>query len=686
MKFILQYILHSLTLLTGILVLSCTLTASDTTVTIVAPGIVHHAIFDPSGPFNINILEIDLSVSGNTITTALANDVLAEGFERTSAMSNRKSASGNIVIGAINGDFFGISDPANPYGFLGNSMITGGEYVFGRTHIRSSFGVVEEIKPALDVLNFSGAAVSASGQEKPLSGVNSQRTTDALILFNSFFGNSTRTNEYGTEVRLHPVSDLKVNQPVKFAVTEIVPNQGSMSISDGDYIISGHGASQLFLDQQIGTGDTVSIILGTSPDPGSLTALIGGVPRLVTNGTRPVSLIGVEGVNESFINTRHPRTAVGFNEDSTFVYFVTVDGRQPGLSEGMTLYELADLLISIGVYHGMNLDGGGSTTMVIHDQVVNSPSDPGGERSVANALFAVRKAEIDEPSIPIPLHPEEGALDQPDTILFRWSRSETAATYDIRISSDPMFEVLLVNTTILIDTTFMFTGMNGQQEYYWRVRSRNAAGESEFSEVFTFTTGFPEIPELIYPQHGMVGISVTPELRWSAVESATEYRVQLARGRTIVPETILLDTIVSADTVLTLPALDNNRIYYWRVNALNPYGSSGWSDIWGFRTEDVSSVDDDEDNTPRQFVLMQNYPNPFNPTTSIVYGVPYNSMVDINVYNIAGQKIAALGGGQKRAGWYSVDWYAEKEPSGMYFYRLTADGLILDTKRMLLVK
>jgi hypothetical protein len=601
-------------------------------------------------------------------------------------MSKRKSASGNIVIGAINGDFFGISDPSNPYGFLGNSMITGGEYVFGRTHIRSSFGVVDEKKPALDLLNFSGAVVSASGQEKPLSGVNSQRTTDALILFNSFFGNSTRTNEYGTEVRLHPVSDLKINQPVKYAVTEVVPNQGSMSISDGDYIISGHGASQLFLDQQIGTGDTVTIILGTSPDLGSLTALIGGVPRLVTNGTRPVSLIGVEGVNESFINTRHPRTAVGFNEDSTFVYFVTVDGRQPGLSEGMTLYELADLLISIGVYHGMNLDGGGSTTMVIHDQVVNSPSDPGGERSVANALFAVRTAEIDAPGIPIPLHPEGGALDQPDTILFRWSRSETAATYDIRISSDPMFEVLLVNTTILIDTTFMYTGMNGQQEYYWQVRSRNAAGESEFSEVFTFITGFPEIPELIYPQHGMVGISVTPELRWSAVESAAEYRVQLARGRTIVPETILLDTIISADTVLTLPVLENNRIYYWRVNALNTYGSSGWSDIWGFRTEDVSSVDDDEDNTPRQFVLMQNYPNPFNPTTSIVYGVPYNSMVAINVYNIAGQRVAALSGGRREAGWYSVDWYAGTEPSGMYFYRLSADGSILDTKRMVLVK
>jgi hypothetical protein len=114
----------------------------DTSRTVVAPGFIHYSISEPSGPFYIQILEIDLTIPGNKLTTALAKDKLGTGFEKTSALSSRKSVSGNIVVGAINGDFYGISAPNNPYGFLGNSQIINSQYVFGRTHVRSSFGVI----------------------------------------------------------------------------------------------------------------------------------------------------------------------------------------------------------------------------------------------------------------------------------------------------------------------------------------------------------------------------------------------------------------------------------------------------------------------------------------------------------------------------------------------------------------
>jgi exopolysaccharide biosynthesis protein len=58
----------------------------------------------------------------------------------------------------------------------------------------------------------------------------------------------------------------------------------------------------------------------------------------------------------------------------------------------MTLAEFADLMISLGVYQGLNLDGGGSTTMVVEGKIVNSPSDATGERPVANCLLVVVKA------------------------------------------------------------------------------------------------------------------------------------------------------------------------------------------------------------------------------------------------------------------------------------------------------
>ena len=119
--------------------------------------------------------------------------------------------------------------------------------------------------------------------------------------------------------------------------------------------------------------------------------LIGGGPRIIRNGSQSVESVA-EGFGASFASDRHPRTAVGFSQDSTTVFFFTVDGRQTGYSVGMSLYELADYMLEWSVWEGINLDGGGSTTMVVRGQVVNSPSDASGERTVANSLLAVSTA------------------------------------------------------------------------------------------------------------------------------------------------------------------------------------------------------------------------------------------------------------------------------------------------------
>ncbi len=89
-----------------------------------------------------------------------------------------------------------------------------------------------------------------------------------------------------------------------------------------------------------------------------------------------------------------PRSAVGYSKNGRYLYLVVVDGRQPLYSEGMTVQELAELLRSLGAYYAMNLDGGGSSTLVVQGangqpRVLNSPIDlriPGRERPVANHL------------------------------------------------------------------------------------------------------------------------------------------------------------------------------------------------------------------------------------------------------------------------------------------------------------
>jgi hypothetical protein len=122
-----------------------------------------------------------------------------------------------------------------------------------------------------------------------------------------------------------------------------------------------------------------------SPDwPSSgVTDALGGGPVIVRNGK------AVWTAGEDFLPTqlgpRNPRTAVGQRRDGKIVLLAT-DGRRRGYSVGMTNWELAQAMVRLGVVTGSALDAGGSTTMAFDGKLLNRPSDPGGERSVAESL------------------------------------------------------------------------------------------------------------------------------------------------------------------------------------------------------------------------------------------------------------------------------------------------------------
>ena len=93
---------------------------------------------------------------------------------------------------------------------------------------------------------------------------------------------------------------------------------------------------------------------------------------------------------DAFSTARHPRTLVGLSDNLRFIYLVTIDGRQPGFSTGASLAESSAIMHHLGAWHAINVDGGGSTTMVVQDpdgasQLVNSPSG-GAERVVGSNL------------------------------------------------------------------------------------------------------------------------------------------------------------------------------------------------------------------------------------------------------------------------------------------------------------
>lgn len=117
---------------------------------------------------------------------------------------------------------------------------------------------------------------------------------------------------------------------------------------------------------------------------------------VVTTG--PVLLVGGEPEpvsKDGFNTTRHPRTAVGRRADGT-VLLVVADGRN-ALAAGLSMAELQQVMAALGCCDAINLDGGGSTTMVVHGAVVNHPCDnrqfdAAGERPVANAIVVTRPA------------------------------------------------------------------------------------------------------------------------------------------------------------------------------------------------------------------------------------------------------------------------------------------------------
>jgi exopolysaccharide biosynthesis protein len=114
-------------------------------------------------------------------------------------------------------------------------------------------------------------------------------------------------------------------------------------------------------------------------------SVIGGGPQLIKDG-RVAITNAAEKILPSFVSDGHPRTAIA-RLKSGQVLLLTVDGRQPGESIGMSLTMLAELLIEFGAVDAINLDGGGSTAMVIRNKLVNNPSDATGERPVSDAIL-----------------------------------------------------------------------------------------------------------------------------------------------------------------------------------------------------------------------------------------------------------------------------------------------------------
>ena len=339
----------------------------------IGPGITHYHHVIDSGPWNINVIKIDIQNQWIKFQSVKAGNILTA-FEKTSSMAARNNYEEHRVVAAINGDFYNTSNGEQ----IGTQIANGELLKVTNDWLNVAFDINK--LPMIGMQNFSGSIIT-NDSIKNISGVNKIRNTEELIFYNSFKGTSTSTNQYGTEVRIIPIDSWLVNDTIRCIVDTLVAGVGNMTIGNNNAVLSGHGTAASFLVNNLFKDDTIKIVLNLSPAFPQLEQLIGGNTWLVKDG-----------ISNTDNGDRHPRTSVGFNQDSTQFFMFVVDGRQPGLSIGMSYKELGDYMKTYGVYQGLNLDGGGSSTMLVRGSIVNSPSDIGGERSVSNSFLLVSTA------------------------------------------------------------------------------------------------------------------------------------------------------------------------------------------------------------------------------------------------------------------------------------------------------
>ncbi|WP_166355870.1 phosphodiester glycosidase family protein [Phytoactinopolyspora limicola] len=320
-------------------------------------------------------LEADGWTSGSVLTVDVDAD-LSFDYQYSGAVTEletiRAGAERTGATAAINADFFDINNSNAP---LGPGISRDGGLVNAPVAGRhQAVAVTEAGAVQLAQIFLEGRLTIAGGPTLELDGVNTYRLpADGIGLFTPLWGEYTRADSVAG------AADVAEVTVVDGVVADVNDEAGAGRIDADTVVVVGAGAGARAL-LELDAGDQVEITYAPRSDLDDIAVAVGGSHVLVRDG-----------VPQTFSDTAvHPRTAVGVSEDGTEVFLVVIDGRQAH-ARGMSLTELGEFMHGLGAHDALNVDGGGSSTMVVREpgtadhDVVNSPSD-GEERSVANGL------------------------------------------------------------------------------------------------------------------------------------------------------------------------------------------------------------------------------------------------------------------------------------------------------------
>ena len=330
----------------------------------------------PEGPWSVQVIRIrrdrpDLGI--HVLLGGRGGDRL--GVATLSSQAAAFPRSRGLPLAALNGDFFARQGPClgDPEGLC----IRDGELV-SAPNGKSAFWVAPDrslhLGPVVSLLSM----ITPDGASWAI-GLNEERQ-ERPVIYTSALGPRTPSAN-GTEYVL--MAEAGTPMPIRPGLRsafrlESIHSGGNTPIPARGVVLS---LPERFEQPAtpIRVGSLWTLSTETRPDLRDVPTALGGGPALLKDG-QPTAFQSSD--------ARHPRSAIGWNAEHFFL--VQVDGRQPGVSVGMSLTELAQHLARLGCTDALNLDGGGSSTLWARGQVMNTPCE-GSERPMGNALLITRE-------------------------------------------------------------------------------------------------------------------------------------------------------------------------------------------------------------------------------------------------------------------------------------------------------
>jgi len=362
-------------------------------------------------PVRLAVLQVDLSNPYVKIEGLIGSDGTMENTQQVSKMAERSGA-----VAAINAGFFIIAQ-GKPLGMI----VKDGELVSSPI-MRGDmpvFALGMDKRPLMDFFTFNGEVKAGNGTVFPLFGVNKLlynlengvlSDTDHLTLYNRNWGQFSRG---GSDELPGAVETVVENNVVTKQVVAGTP----LPIPANGYILWGHGKAADFMSKNMPVGSRVKVSYQTTPAFEKIKLSTGSNSFLVQQGKVAVFQEELKGSNS--------RTAVASSDNGKFLYLVAVE--KSNQSIGLEQEELAELLVAMGVETALNLDGGGSTTMVakhLGDTGLSTIVQPkeGWQRPVTDGLGIFNTAPPGQPAGLI--------ISGPDMVLAGTESSFTVKGYD----------------------------------------------------------------------------------------------------------------------------------------------------------------------------------------------------------------------------------------------------------------